>query len=53
MTENVLINFTVTARTSDHMFVLKSLIDNYTNIRAGMGRGWQIIYMFCRFSKSI
>lgn len=32
---NVQIGFTKNARTSDHMFVLKSLIDKYTNMKGG------------------
>lgn len=33
--DNVQIGFTKNARTSDHMFVLKSLIDKYTSINGG------------------
>ena len=33
--EKVQIGFTKNARTSDHMFVLKSLIDKYTNMKGG------------------
>ena len=33
--EKVQIGFTMNARTSDHMFVLKSLIDKYTNMKGG------------------
>ena len=33
--EKVQIGFTKNARTSDHMFVLESLIDKYTNMKGG------------------
>ena len=38
--ENVPIGFTKNARTSDHMFVLKSFIDKYINMKRGRLYAW-------------